>query len=112
MAGDALTLELFGPLRAAAGSVALTGFRTEKVRALLAYLAVESDRPQQRTSLATLLWPDMPDDIALRNLRKTLHRLHGVLTPALGSAADRLLPSSRQTIQLAAAMCRVDVVSF
>jgi predicted ATPase/DNA-binding SARP family transcriptional activator len=107
-----LTLELLGTFRATTGSDALIGFRTDKARALLAYLAVESARPQQRTSLATLLWPDMPDDIALRNLRKTLHRLYEALTPALGIDADRLLASSRQTIQLAAEMCSVDVVSF
>jgi DNA-binding SARP family transcriptional activator len=110
--GDVLTLELLGTFRATTDGVALSGFRTEKVRALLAYLAVESARPHQRTSLAALLWPDMPDEIALRNLRKTLHRLHEALTPALGIDAERLLPSSRQTIQLAAALCSVDAVGF
>jgi len=34
----------------------LPGFESVKVRALLAYLAAEYDRPHNRESLATLLW--------------------------------------------------------
>ncbi len=50
----------------------MTGFATDKARALLAYLALESAHPQRRDALATLLWPDQPDNKARQNLRQTL----------------------------------------
>lgn len=57
----------------------MTGFKTNKVRALLAYLVVESDRPHQRHKLAALLWPDLPESTALSNLRYTLSNLRKVV---------------------------------
>ena len=38
----------------------VTTFGYDKVRALLAYLAVASQRPHRRESLAGLLWPEQP----------------------------------------------------
>src|SRR5919202_4315708 len=96
MTDDRLTLDLFGSFRAAVAGTRLTGFRSDKARALLAYLAVEGDRPHSRSSLATLLWPDVPDDGALGNLRKTLHRLQETLAPTDQS----VLLVDRQTIAL------------
>ncbi len=49
--------------------------RTDKERALLAYLAIESDRPHRRDTLASLLWPNQPDGTAHANLRQSLYRL-------------------------------------
>jgi len=45
------------------------------VRALLAYLVVESDRPQRREKLVGLLWPDYPEESARHNLRQALFNL-------------------------------------
>ncbi|MEZ4635309.1 MAG: winged helix-turn-helix domain-containing protein [Caldilineaceae bacterium] len=50
-------------------------FSTDKVRALLVYLAMHAGRRCERDLLATLFWPDSADDVARRNLRQTLHRL-------------------------------------
>jgi diguanylate cyclase (GGDEF)-like protein len=47
-------------------------FRTAKERALLATLAVESDRIHTREALAELLWPDRPEGVARTNLRQAL----------------------------------------
>lgn len=55
--------------------IAAPQFRSDKVRALLAYLAVEIDHPHPRSLLATLFWPDMRDQLARRNLSQTLSRL-------------------------------------
>jgi DNA-binding SARP family transcriptional activator len=44
------------------------GFESIKVRALLAYLAVEAKWPHRRKALAGLLWPDLPDETARTNL--------------------------------------------
>ena len=56
-----------------------TAFESDKARALLAYLAVESQRPQRREALAGLLWPERPDAVALRNLRGALFNVRQVL---------------------------------
>jgi predicted ATPase/DNA-binding SARP family transcriptional activator len=112
MATSVLTLSLFGPFRVAIDDVLVTGFPTDKVRALLAYLAIETDRPHPRSSLATLLWPDMPEEIALRNLRKTLHRLQQTLAASLAPTEEGLFLATRQVIQLNQHACSVDVAGF
>ena len=50
-----LSLTLLGPFQASLDGQPITAFRYDKVRALLAYLAVESDRPHRRETLAGLL---------------------------------------------------------
>jgi DNA-binding SARP family transcriptional activator len=49
-----LYLSLLGTFQASADKRTITGFATDKVRALLAYLAVEADRPHRREALAAL----------------------------------------------------------
>ena len=53
---------------------------------MLAYLAVESDRPHARATLAGLFWPEPPDDQALRNLTQALVRLRAALEQAIAYA--------------------------
>src|SRR3954464_15945602 len=55
------------------------GFATDKIRALLAYLVVEADRPHHRESLAALVWPDQPDTAARQSLRQALYVVRQVL---------------------------------
>jgi DNA-binding SARP family transcriptional activator len=74
-----LRLRLLGSFQAFLDDQAVSGFESNKVRALLAYLAVESEQPHRRESLAGLLWPDMPDRGALSNLRYALSDLRHVL---------------------------------
>lgn len=47
---------LFGTFQATCAGRLADQFRSDKSRALLAYLAMESDRPQPRDTLAALLW--------------------------------------------------------
>jgi diguanylate cyclase (GGDEF)-like protein/PAS domain S-box-containing protein len=47
-------------------------FRTEKERALLTFLAVESERPHPREAIAELFWPERPEGVARTNLRQAL----------------------------------------
>lgn len=55
---------------------------SKKARALLFYLATTA-RPQARDSLTMLLWPEMSDSRARRNLRTTLSDLRKLLVSAL-----------------------------
>jgi len=78
----------------------VTDFATNKVRALLVYLALEPARPHSRQSLVGLLWPDVAQEAALTNLRVTLYRLRQTLDCAASGLADMLLTTSRHTVQL------------
>ena len=89
----------------------VTRFEYAKVRALLAYLAVESHRPHTRTWLATLLWPDQPDRAARSNLSQALTTLRN----ALGDrSSDRpVLLTDTDTVQIdPASGVEVDVAHF
>ncbi len=55
-----LKICLLGSFQAWLGGNPVTSFESNKVRALLAYLAVEKDRPHSRDTIAGLLWPDYP----------------------------------------------------
>ena len=64
-----LSLSCLGPFQVTLDGQAVTGFKSAKVRALLAYLAVEAGRSHRREVLAGLLWPEWPDRDALSSLR-------------------------------------------
>jgi DNA-binding SARP family transcriptional activator/predicted ATPase len=90
----------------------VTDFTTDKVRALLAYLAVERRRPHRRDRLAALLWPDQDDHHARHNLRQALSSLRHALHDADDDPRPYLLVD-RQEIQLnPAADLWLDVAAF
>lgn len=101
---SAIELLLLGPFQALVDGEPAR-FRSDKVRALLAYLALSPDQPHRRETLAALLWPDMPDSVAHNNLRKSLHRLKESLGD---TAAESLLTVDRQSVQLNSGVARVD----
>lgn len=70
-----LSLHLLGPFQVILDGQPVIGFKSNKVRGLLAYLAVESDKLHHRETLAGLLWPEWPDREALSNLRYSLSDL-------------------------------------
>jgi DNA-binding SARP family transcriptional activator len=74
-----LAISLLGCFRVTLDDVPLTSFATDKVRALLAFLAVEADRPHRREALIDLLWPDRPPAAARNNLRQALYQLRHTL---------------------------------
>jgi DNA-binding SARP family transcriptional activator/predicted ATPase len=92
-----LTISLLGPFEVTLDGERLTGFDSNKVRALLAYLAVEAERPHRRDALAGLLWPERPDRAARSNLRHTLFNLR----KAIGDHQARppFLRITRETMQ-------------
>ena len=55
-----LSIRLLGPYQIALYGQPVTAFESDKVRALLAFLAVESERAHRRETLAGLLWPGDP----------------------------------------------------
>jgi predicted ATPase/DNA-binding SARP family transcriptional activator len=93
-----LSLFLFGGFEARLDETSISGFKTEKARALLAYLAVEQGHPHRRQALAGLFWPGYLERSARANLRHALANLRQVL---MDDQADPLfLLIDGETIQL------------
>ncbi|MDG2420488.1 MAG: BTAD domain-containing putative transcriptional regulator [Gammaproteobacteria bacterium] len=70
-----LSLSLLGTPRLLLDEKSLDDDFYEKVESLLAYLAVENNRPHRREVLAELFWPELSDDHARSNLRYALFKL-------------------------------------
>ncbi|MEM7118365.1 MAG: BTAD domain-containing putative transcriptional regulator [Chloroflexota bacterium] len=66
----------------------------KKVKALLAYLALESGQAHSRELLATLLWPDLAKSEGRNNLRVTLARLRKLL------GHSELIEATRSEVKL------------
>jgi predicted ATPase/DNA-binding SARP family transcriptional activator len=106
-----LSVSLLGRFRVTLDEEPITAFESTKVRALLAYLAVEADRVHGREVLAGLLWPDWPDRAALGNLRYALYNLR----QAIGDRAAEppFLLITRHTLQFDTASDHwLDVAAF
>lgn len=93
-----LSLSLLGGFQASLDGRPLGEFYSSKVRALLAYLAVEAGREHPRPVLAALLWPDWDDRAALGNLRFSLSKLRQAIHDQ--DAVPPFLLISRDTLQL------------
>jgi DNA-binding SARP family transcriptional activator len=104
-----LSVRLLGPLQVTLEEEPVTRFESDKARALLAYLVVETEQPHRREKLAGLLWPDWSEGAARANLRRTLANLRQAIgdrtssgdeaTPAGSGAPPPFLNITRQTIQ-------------
>ncbi|MGD2076894.1 MAG: protein kinase [Chloroflexota bacterium] len=106
-----LSVRLLGPFEVTLGAKLVTDFESDKVRALLAYLIVEADRPHSRETLAEFLWPNRPPGAGLSNLRHALAILRQAI--ADNQAAPHFLNVSRQSLQFnIAADARIDFFDF
>lgn len=73
---------LFGAMEILQEGEPVSGFRSQKTLALLAYLIVEQ-RPVARDMLAGLLWPETTQSDALGHLRRALYNLSSLLPDCL-----------------------------
>ncbi len=110
-AAPRLLIDLLGLFRVSLDGQIVDQFAYDKVRALLAFLAAEADRPHHRDSLAGLLWTVTTDKGARDSLRQALAGLRRTIGD--GRADPPFLLVSRESVQLnPAASCRVDAVAF
>ncbi len=79
-----------------------------KAQALLAYLALNADRPHTREKLATLLWGDRYEDQARHSLRQAVLTLRKALDD--GDAA--VLASERDGLRIDSQAFSVDALEF
>jgi DNA-binding SARP family transcriptional activator len=90
----------------------VTTFESVKVRALLAYLAVEAGRSHQRVFLAELLWPDLPAATALTYLRHVLAKLKEAIPDSVPGEPPFLLVTREAVALNPGADYRVDIAVF
>lgn len=102
-------LNLLGQFQLTVDNQPLIGLTSEKIQALIAYLAVEQGRTHTREYLAELLWPDRPEGVARQNLRQSLSRLQR----AIPTGDASLLQITRKEIRfLRDSNIQVDVIQF
>ncbi|MDX1663211.1 MAG: BTAD domain-containing putative transcriptional regulator, partial [Candidatus Promineifilaceae bacterium] len=94
--GDGLSLSFLGTFEVWYDGAEASDFESDKARALLAYLAVESDRAHRRDALAELFWPDFPSSRARRNLNQAVLNLRDTIGDR--EAEPPFLLSDRQTL--------------
>lgn len=106
-----LSIALLGRFQVLRDGVPVSGIESERGRGLLAYLAVEGDRPHRRDGLGALLWPEADDSRMRQNLRRALYNLRQTFDPP---ATDTpLLLVTPQDVHLNPPYAQqVDVVQF
>jgi len=90
-------LVLLGGFEVRLNGVRIAGVSYNKMRALLAYLAMEQDRDCGRETLADLLWSGVEADTARGNLRRTLADLRKAVELPSGKI---LFSTDKQSIRL------------
>ena len=89
-----LRIYLLGQFKVTLDDQELTGFESNKVRALLALLAAEPSRTHAREELAELLWPERPAGNALANLRHALGNLRRTIGDRAGALTRFIVTST------------------
>jgi predicted ATPase/DNA-binding SARP family transcriptional activator len=105
------TVQLLGGLNANNGEHILTRFRTQRTRALFAYLAYFRRKAHLREALIEWLWPDADIASAQHNLRNALSSLRRQLEPPATPAGTVLL-TDRLSVQLNPDALVTDVAQF
>lgn len=100
-----LSLNVLGQLEIIWEKQVVTTLTLRKSQALLVYLALQPGL-HDRNQLAGLLWGELPEKNARRNLRHALHTLRQAFDPAL-LESDRLSAGLNPEIP-----CRVDALAF
>jgi DNA-binding SARP family transcriptional activator len=108
---DMLRLYFFGTPVVTFNDQSLGLTRSATQISLFAFLVSHRDRPQSRSVLAAMFWPDLPDARARRNLNNALWELRDALKMA--GSTDPYLLSDGQTVQFnSAAPVWLDVAEF
>jgi len=104
-------IELLGGLQARQGAQVLSRFRTQKVGALLAYLALERTQLPLRERIAGVLWPESDSGAGRASLRNALASLRQQLEPH-GTPANSVLIADRVRVGLNPEAISTDVSDF
>ncbi len=106
-----LEISLLGSFQVKVNGQPSAAFAYDKLRALLAYLSVESKTKHSREALATMLWPTQMSADAKRNLRLALFNVRRVLGDT--DAGTPYLVATQKSLHLnPAAPYWLDVTKF
>ncbi len=105
---NALSIKLFGSLEVTGADGAKLRIDGSKQKGLLAYLALNLDRPPTRDQLATLFWGDRFEEQARQSLRQAVFKLR----KTLNGGDDGLVWSDAERIGLDTAAISVDALEF
>jgi predicted ATPase/DNA-binding SARP family transcriptional activator/Flp pilus assembly protein TadD len=103
-----LCLRLFGRPEALIRGTPMPAPRTRKGLWILALLALREGFGVERRWLATLLWPDTAEELALYNLRRSLSDLRD----CLGQEAGRIVSPTPRSLAMEPIGAYVDVLAF
>jgi DNA-binding SARP family transcriptional activator len=110
-----LEIRLLGSFQVTLDGKPLSGIRSDKTRALLAYLAVETGRAHNRGALSALLWGESSEQAARASLRSSLSNLRQRLIRQLAADDDSpILDITRHSVQfdVDSDTCWLDVAAF
>ncbi|HNB53659.1 MAG TPA: hypothetical protein PK530_17045, partial [Anaerolineales bacterium] len=108
-----LSLSFLGRFSVTLEAEPVTAFGSEKVRALLAFLAIESAHAHRRTALTAMFWPDSTEKKAAHSLSQTLLRLRQALREKdYPETASFLLVTSQEVQFKYWGDCQLDVARF
>jgi DNA-binding SARP family transcriptional activator len=105
-----LEIRLLGGFEVSLGGEPVSGFESQNVRALIAYLACHPGRELSRSALASLLWSEEDETTALRNLRQALYNLRSVLERA--GCEQSPIQISHRTLRLEPDAVDLDILLF
>ncbi|MBN1669322.1 MAG: hypothetical protein JW862_19680 [Anaerolineales bacterium] len=105
----ALNLKFLGEFTVQFAGQPLKAFATDKDRALLAYLALESSHPHRRESLVGMFWPQKPEHLARHSLSQALFSLRKLFPLETGL---RLFEATPKEIQFRLDDCWLDTRAF
>jgi predicted ATPase/DNA-binding SARP family transcriptional activator len=93
-----LAILSLGALHITLDDTPLTAFDSDKARALLAYLAIESHREHRREHLAGLFWSEYPEDRARHTLSQVVSNVRQIIGDRLAGQTTPFLDVTRQTL--------------
>jgi TolB-like protein/DNA-binding SARP family transcriptional activator len=103
-----LSLKTFGTFAVRDASGAELALRTRKTRALLAYLAVNANKPQPRERLMSLLWSDRGEKQARQSLNDALRSIRHLSNDGVPTLID----SDAEQVTLHGAALDTDIGQF
>jgi DNA-binding SARP family transcriptional activator len=103
-----LSLEVLGEFALFDGYGKVLTLPTRKTRALLAYLAVNADKPQRRRQLMSLLWGDRGDQQARQSLNQALATIRKLAS----DQGETILEGGSDWVSLRSDAVEVDIARF